>query len=167
GDDGVTSNHPGGASAGPNLFQNYPVLTSVTSSGVSTTITGTLHGLPGTSFTLEFFANDTADPSGFGEGQTFLGQDTNVMTDPNGDVSFTVPLPVAVQPSQAVTATATDPDGNTSEFAPNVSPPAPMADLAVGITDDPDPVVAGNNLTYTITLTNNGPDAAQNVSLID
>jgi uncharacterized repeat protein (TIGR01451 family) len=42
-----------------------------------------------------------------------------------------------------------------------------MADLAVSVSDAPDPVVAGNNLTYTITLTNNGPDAAQNVSLSD
>src|SRR5262249_26348685 len=34
-------------------------------------------------------------------------------------------------------------------------------------TDTPDPVQAGNNLTYTITVQNNGPLAAQNVQLTD
>lgn len=33
--------------------------------------------------------------------------------------------------------------------------------------DTPDPVTAGNNLTYTITVTNNGPDAAASASWSD
>lgn len=41
------------------------------------------------------------------------------------------------------------------------------ADLAIAKTDNPDPIVAGNNLTYTITLTNNGPNDAQTVTLSD
>lgn len=35
-----------------------------------------------------------------------------------------------------------------------------IADLAVTVSDSPDPVTAGNNLTYTITVSNNGPDPA-------
>jgi uncharacterized repeat protein (TIGR01451 family) len=35
-----------------------------------------------------------------------------------------------------------------------------VADLAVTKTDSPDPVAAGTNLAYTVTVTNNGPDAA-------
>ena len=42
-----------------------------------------------------------------------------------------------------------------------------VADLAVTKVDTPDPVNAGTNLTYTITLTNNGPDAAANASWSD
>jgi uncharacterized repeat protein (TIGR01451 family) len=42
-----------------------------------------------------------------------------------------------------------------------------MADLAVTKTDSPDPVVVGNNITYTITVTNNGPSDAQSLSLSD
>ena len=45
--------------------------------------------------------------------------------------------------------------------------PAPMADLSVTKTDSPDPVRAGGNLTYTITVRNNGPDAATGVTLTD
>jgi uncharacterized protein len=43
----------------------------------------------------------------------------------------------------------------------------PVAELSVSKTDSPDPVGAGNNLTYTITVTNTGPDAATTVALTD
>ncbi len=42
-----------------------------------------------------------------------------------------------------------------------------IADLSVTKTDSPDPVTAGNNLTYTVTVTNNGPDAATSASWSD
>src|SRR5262249_7125362 len=41
------------------------------------------------------------------------------------------------------------------------------ADLAVTKTDTPDPVVAGQSLTYTISVTNNGPSDAEGVTLTD
>src|SRR6266446_10214499 len=41
------------------------------------------------------------------------------------------------------------------------------ADLSVSKIDSPDPVNAGSNLTYTITVNNNGPDAAANASWSD
>ncbi len=42
-----------------------------------------------------------------------------------------------------------------------------VADLAITKTDSPDPVTAGSNITYTITVTNNGPDAAATSSWSD
>ena len=39
------------------------------------------------------------------------------------------------------------------------------ADLSISITDDPDPVAPGADLTYTITVANNGPADAENVSV--
>lgn len=41
------------------------------------------------------------------------------------------------------------------------------ADLAVTKSSSPDPVVAGNPLTYTITVTNNGPSTATDVTITD
>jgi uncharacterized repeat protein (TIGR01451 family) len=41
----------------------------------------------------------------------------------------------------------------------------PGADLALGMTAQPDPVIVGNNLTYTITVTNGGPSTARNVTV--
>ena len=73
---------------GANNRQNFPVITSVRSSGGSTTIEGTFNSTPDESrFRLEFFASAAADPSGFGEGQTFLGF-TTVDTDVNGNATF-------------------------------------------------------------------------------
>jgi uncharacterized repeat protein (TIGR01451 family) len=44
---------------------------------------------------------------------------------------------------------------------------AQTADLSVTVTDSPDPVTAGGIITYTVTVTNNGPDAAANVVLLE
>ena len=44
---------------------------------------------------------------------------------------------------------------------------AQSADLNVAKTDSPDPVLVGTNLTYTITVTNAGPNAAANAALTD
>ncbi|MEZ5466336.1 MAG: IPTL-CTERM sorting domain-containing protein [Lysobacterales bacterium] len=43
--------------------------------------------------------------------------------------------------------------------------PTPVADLAVTLTDSPDPVNAGANISYTATATNNGPDGADAVAI--
>ena len=43
----------------------------------------------------------------------------------------------------------------------------PTADLSVAKSDSPDPVIKGNELTYTVVVTNNGPGAAITVKLTD
>src|SRR5262249_8444684 len=57
--------------SGANNTQAVPVLTAAISSATGTYISGTLASYPSTSFRIEFFSNQTPDPSGFGEGQTF------------------------------------------------------------------------------------------------
>ncbi len=114
GDDGVTANDLGDADTGANNLQNYPVLTSVSSSGGNVPIVGTLNSEASKTYRLEFFGSDKADPSHFGEGQVFLGA-TDVSTDASGDASFDVTFPTTAGPR--VTATATDANGNTSEFS--------------------------------------------------
>jgi uncharacterized repeat protein (TIGR01451 family) len=42
-----------------------------------------------------------------------------------------------------------------------------IADLSVTKAASPDPVTTGNDLTYTVTVTNNGPDTATSVTLTD
>lgn len=168
----VTPNDPGDVDTGPNNLQNFPELTSATSSGGSTTIQGTLNSTANTTFRVEFFANTECDPSGYGEGERFIGF-TNVTTDGNGDASFNVTLPTDVPTGQFITSTATDPDGNTSEFsACRVVTGGAVADLSITKVASPDPVLLPGPddpelLTYRITVTNNGPSTATNVVMTD
>ena len=84
--------------------------------GANTRVVGTLNAMPNTTYVLDFYDNPTADPSGYGQGQYYLGA-TTVTTDVNGNVSFDVTFNVANNPGDAIAATATNPDGSTSEFS--------------------------------------------------
>lgn len=114
-DDGITLNDPADPDVGANGLQNYPVLTAAVA-GSGTEVDGWLNSTPNTGFRIEFFANDSCDVSGYGEGAQFLGSAV-VTTDGDGNAVLHASLPVAATAGQAVTATATDPANNTSEFS--------------------------------------------------
>ena len=52
-------------------------------------------------------------------------------------------------------------------FVAKIAPTTSHADLAVAMTSAPRPAMVGGDLTYTITVTNTGPDAAASVDVID
>jgi CSLREA domain-containing protein len=109
-----------------NRGQNYPVITSASIAAGNVTISGTLNSTASTTFRIEFFSNVTANLSGNGEGQTFIGF-ANVTTNGTCNASFG-PLVFAVPPGQTVfSATATDPANNTSEFSVAFAAGAPAA----------------------------------------
>jgi uncharacterized protein len=74
------------------------------------------------------------------------------------DGSALVPPRVVFQPGTAYRA---------SDHDPVIVGLFQSTDLSLTMTDSPDPVTAGSNLTYTITATNNGPDAASNATWTD
>ena len=102
GDDGVTANTPGSPHSGPNLLQNYPVITAVSTTSTDTVVTGSLTAAANTIYTVQFFASPAADPSGFGEGQTFLGEITDLTTNADGFANFTASLRTVIAPGQFV-----------------------------------------------------------------
>jgi len=106
----------GGTGSLSNDGANYPVLTAASSSGGLTNVEGTLNSRPNRTYRIEFFASATCDASGHGEGTAFLGS-TSVSTDANCNATINATLPAPVPDGQLITATATDPDGNTSEFS--------------------------------------------------
>jgi hypothetical protein len=131
GGDGVTLNTPGGPHTGPNDLQNYPVLAYATSG----TIRFNLDSAANDHYVVDFYANDTPDPSGHGQGRTWLGAMTGVSANTLYTFSY---APVAGEPF--ISATATDSAGNTSEFSGTVGPPQLQvlkATLLVGLGGSP------------------------------
>ena len=104
----------------PNDLQAAPHLVSAVIGTGNITIRGSLISTANTIFTLEFFASPAADPSGFGEGQTFIGN-TQVRTNSSGSANINKLLSVSVQSGYAISATATSPLGSTSEFSNDVT----------------------------------------------
>jgi CSLREA domain-containing protein len=116
--DGVTANDAGDGDSGTNNLQNYPVPTFAGLTGSTLFLQGTLNSTPSRSFRIEFFMSDAPDPSGYGEGQKYIGSQTQ-STDGAGNLSFflngTVP---GVATRKVITMTATDTvTGDTSEFS--------------------------------------------------
>ena len=153
GDNGVISNDLGDGDTGINNLQNFPELTSAISSDGNTTIKGKINSTPNTTFRVELFSNKVLDDSGFGnggfgnggyggggygEGEKFLGFQ-NVTTDSSGNATVAINLPLAVPIGQFITATATDPNNNTSEFSqgiaivPNQTPTELFTDISANL----------------------------------
>jgi hypothetical protein len=119
GGNGVTDNDADDSDTGPNALQNFPVLSAASVSGGNLSVAGTLVSTPSTTFRIEFYSTPSSDPSGHGEGATFLGS-LNQTTDGSGQAEFSTVLPpVTLGHSVSATATSTV-AGDTSEFSPNV-----------------------------------------------
>jgi hypothetical protein len=111
GDNPNTSQVDPDSDTGPNSLQNKPVITSA-KNATTTTIAGKLNSTPGKTFQVQFFSN----PSGADEGKVFIGS-KSVTTGSLGNASFTFKSVSKVAKGRTITATATDPAGNTSEFS--------------------------------------------------
>ncbi|MGA9773839.1 MAG: BACON domain-containing carbohydrate-binding protein [Blastocatellia bacterium] len=165
GNAGITPNDLNDPDAGANNLQNFPVLTLANgAAGGTINIQGTLNSTPSSTFTLHFYSSASCDASGNGEGQTFLGSATTT-TAANGNATFNVTITGSASPGQSITATATNSTGNTSEFSACVTFGA--ADLAITKSASSANIVVGTNVTYTITVTNNGPDPASSITVSD
>jgi hypothetical protein len=126
GGNGVTSNDVNDIDTGENGLQNYPVLAfaqQLAAGGVR--VVGALdipQLLFGARYTLSFYSSTSCDPTGFGEGETYLGSQDALLTHVGSPTfirieDFEVTLPQSVSLGSFITATATAPDGSTSEFS--------------------------------------------------
>lgn len=114
GDDGPSPNDEwwdGDADGVANRLQHSPVITRTSGALVE----GELRSARSTTFHLEFFGSPTCSDAGYGQGKNYLGS-LEVTTNYNGLGIFrgTLTTPPG---AQRLTATATDPEGNTSEFS--------------------------------------------------
>jgi uncharacterized repeat protein (TIGR01451 family) len=82
------------------------------------------------------------------------------------NVNASAPNATVITNNATAASATTDPTpGNNTGTA--MTTVIAMADVAVTKTDTPDPVLAGNNITYTVNFVNNGPAAASTVTVTD
>ena len=165
GTDGATPNDEGDGDAGANNLQNFPVLSSVTPTAPTgnspeggTRVQGALHAAPSTTYDLDFYSEETCQsfPKDFLEGKKYLGAG-QATTDALGKTTFDVTVPLSTLPGGSVTATATDPSGNTSEFSQrlpfSITPASGPASGGTGVT------IAGTDFEDGATVTIGGAAA--------
>ncbi|HET9907034.1 MAG TPA: PxKF domain-containing protein [Anaerolineales bacterium] len=112
--DGVTFNHVGFV-AGPNNFQNFPVMSVATSDGESLRVGGYLESEANQNYSIDVFANESCDPTFFGESESFLGSFV-VSTDASGVAVFDQNLSAGADEPFGISATVTGNNG-TSEIS--------------------------------------------------
>ena len=155
-----------GDGATTNFNQRYsqtPEITSVTSSGSETIVNGTLRTTtfgPQGPFTIQFFSNTSPDPTGYGEGQTLVGE-TTITAGQSVAVPFSATLP-AVPPGRYLSAVAigvydTANNGRplTSEFSFNVRVPGDASNNPLHISALT-PSVGGDTGVVTVTIIGEG-----------
>ena len=120
--DGVTANDLNDADSGANNLQNFPVLTSFGANAGQLLINGSLDVPTATSnadYTIGVYANASCDPSGNGEGELYLGSATvNLSGNSVANEAFQFAIAATPVANGAISVTATDALGNTSEFSP-------------------------------------------------
>jgi len=112
------ANDAGDLDTGSNNQQNHPVITAAPVAAGMVDLAGTFNSLPAKTYRVEFFSGVGCHATGSGEGRNFLGA-RDLITDVSGNASFGNGLAMFAIPNghSVFTATATDPDGNTSEFS--------------------------------------------------
>jgi uncharacterized repeat protein (TIGR01451 family) len=134
---------PAGTASSSQYFYGAPVVNNFTPT----------HGLPGTNVTLigtNFLAATAVKFNG-----TTAPLPVNVVN--NGQINTTVPAGATTGPISVL--------GPAGVFTTAGSFTLDSSDLAVTVTDSPDPVMIGSNLVYTITIANNGAFSIPNVML--
>jgi hypothetical protein len=188
---GVTLNDNGDADAGPNGLRNYPVITSATLIGTELSLGG--YARPGSA--IELYVAQ-ADPSGFGEGLTYLGVLTegsaadldattgtygpaNINglaqgTDNTNKFSFRITAPGGVAIGTSLTGTSTI-SGETSEFGGDVvvtGGPTLLVTKTVAPTSDPingatnPKSIPGSVQLYNLRVTNQGSGPVDNNAVV-
>lgn len=138
-DDGPTPNDPGDSSPGPNGTLNHPEILRVVDTDAVATIDFELDVAAG-DYRIEVFANPSgADPTGFGEGENFVGAVT-VTHAGSGSEIFQVDIPDPANAPISLTATRSLGAGSfgpTSEFSAVAiaSPAVVVEDLSDRRTD--------------------------------
>lgn len=142
--EGPLPNDPDDSDTGPNFLQNYPTITFIKVNGGNTDVKGFLKSVPLRTYKLQFFSHEKPDSTGFGEAEE-LRHTMDVSTDSAGIGPFSFSVSGTYR---RIVATATDPNGNTSEVSKspiivNANGDAPDNNAVDGFADTGGPPVNG------------------------
>jgi hypothetical protein len=107
----------------PFAAANRPSISSVSVANGQTTIAGSLIGIPGQAYQIELFRSPSADPSGYGEGKTYVTV-LNLVMNNNGVAGFQFTLNTAYLNDYFTTTASWAATGGTSEFSNAKKAPA-------------------------------------------
>jgi hypothetical protein len=115
---GPDFNDDGDADDGANGLLNYPDLSLVRYGADNFYVRGTFHSKPG-QYYIHLYRSSVADPSGFGEGERYIGAKLVTISPGKTSLAFNLIAPEeAPLPGEYLTATAEEVStGNTSEFS--------------------------------------------------
>ncbi|WP_408950764.1 beta strand repeat-containing protein [Lysobacter sp. Hz 25] len=162
GTSGVTANDAGDTDTGPNGLQNFPVIAGINGNAVSFTLNTTANA---NGYRIDFYNNTGGlDPTGFGEGQAWLG--SCIVTTFSATVPSSCTIAGVSAASLRMTATrcltAACTSGATSEF----NGPA-TTDLRITKTDGQTIYAPGQTIAYTIVVTNAGTSSVSGAVFTD
>lgn len=156
---------------GLTIQAEMPDIASAEVDGTNLTVTGTLNGTAGATYQLAFYASASADPTGYGEAERFLGTIDVTIDGSGAPASFDQTIAGAgVSVDEFVTATARTAGRSTTEFAENVQAVAvnvaPVAQISplLSLREGQDLAIDGSGstdansdtLTYRWDLNNDG-----------
>ena len=144
----------GDADSGPNNLQNAPSIVEARVSSGMLRVRGNLDSAPSSGYTLEFFASPTCSSAGASQGRTSLGT-ANVSTDASGTVAIDLNLQLSQPIVGFVSATATGPGNNTSEFSTCAT--VQKLTPTISLTSNTGTVSAGNSIRLLATVSGTGP----------
>jgi hypothetical protein len=150
GNDGVTPNGQTGPGAGPNDLVHVPTKVVADYNGIITMVSGVLSATLPQTYRVDVYADQAPNPTGYGEGQLYLGSVT-----PGSTGTFSLQVSGKL-PYPYVSATATDANGSTSEFSHVCGGPDGPCTLQA-LTLAPSSVTAGQRVTATLTLVRAAP----------
>lgn len=157
---GVNQNDMLDPDTGPNDLLNFPKLFPGVINGANTDITYRVD-VPAGEYRVEFYSNNSADPTGYGEGQQFIGFDGPITSNGSGVQQFSTTL--VGNTHDNIYATITEVDalsvsgyGPTSEYSDFA-----QEDVDAEVTKtvvDQSTITTSGTIQYEVTYTNNGTD---------
>ncbi len=178
GENGVTANDAGDGDGGANDLLNVPAITAVNVRASDQLAYAFTLDVPAAAsgYRVEFFASSAADPTGFGEGERYLGHVDIVHNGGSQSYSGTMTSLVPISIGSIISATATRKTAGgawdiTSEFSATATAQG-VAELNVALATEPYDQgsgaafsTPGSDVSLTATVTNTGSGSTQSNSI--